>query len=269
MQGAETPSEIHMDDKVSDQLGQALLGLSGSLSKWEGANCHYNYGKSLNSIREQYIELLPADRRHIAEMAIMPVDIGAPNAGAAFTVPTSEALRLYFQLKKVLVETGPVGVASGLLPAVGPMSNKRVFIVHGHDELARQHVSNFLSQLKLEPIVLSEQANKGQTVIEKLEKHADVRYAIVLLTPDDEGRKVGTEALHKRARQNVILELGYFISRLGRGNVCALHQKEVEIPSDFLGVVPVELDRKNGWRLELAQEMKAAGLTFNMNDALK
>lgn len=257
-----------MDDKVRDQLGQSLLGLSPSLPQSQG-NCHYNLGGSLNSIRAKYIELLPADQRHFAEMTIAPVDIGTPNGAAVYTVPSTEARRLYFQLKKVLVETGPVGVAAGLHPSTGPKSSKRVFVVHGHDEVTRQRVSNFLSQLKLEPIVLSEQANQGKTVIEKLEAHADVQYAIVLLTPDDEGRKVGAEALQKRARQNVILELGYFIARLGRGHVCALHQKEVEIPSDFLGVLSVALDANDGWKVKLAKEMDAAGLSFNLHHVLK
>lgn len=116
-----------------------------------------------------------------------------------------------------------------------PFSSK-VFIVHGHDDGARESVARFLERMGLEAIILHEQANQGRTIIEKVVAHSDVGFAVVLLTPDDEGCvKGGTPEL--RARQNVLLELGYFIGRLGRERVCALKSGELEIPSDFAGVV--------------------------------
>lgn len=144
-------------------------------------------------------------------------------------------------------------------------SNKKVFIVHGHDESARETVARFIEKLELTPIILHEQVSAGRTIIEKLEAFADVGYAIVLLTPDDEGRKKNEVSLKDRARQNVILELGYFIGKLKRENVCALHKGTVEIPSDYLGVLFVPFDDSNGWQLKLAKEMKAAGLKIDMN----
>jgi hypothetical protein len=114
--------------------------------------------------------------------------------------------------------------------------SRKVFIVHGRDEAPREAVARFLEKLGFEAIILHEQANKGRTVIEKVEAHGDVGFAVVLLTPDDEGCTKGEEP-GPRARQNVILELGYFIGRLGRERVCALKRGEVEIPSDFGGVV--------------------------------
>lgn len=96
-------------------------------------------------------------------------------------------------------------------PSVSPGSSTKVFVVHGHDEAIRESVARFLEKLDLDPVILHEKPNEGMTVIEKLEHHADVRFAVVLLTPDDEGRSVAEDGatLKLRARQNVVLELGY------------------------------------------------------------
>ena len=115
-----------------------------------------------------------------------------------------------------------------------PALSRRVFVVHGHDEGTRETVARFLMQLNFDPIILHEQANQGRTVMEKVEAHGNVDFAVVLLTPDDEGcAKDGIP--EPRARQNVLLELGYFLGRLGRDKVCALKRGTVEIPSDFAG----------------------------------
>jgi predicted nucleotide-binding protein len=71
-----------------------------------------------------------------------------------------------------------------------------------------------------------------------------------------------------RARQNVILELGFFLGKLGRKRVCALYQHNVEIPSDYAGVLFVPIDSGGAWRLPLARELKAAGLDIDMNRAV-
>ncbi|CRM67241.1 TIR domain-containing protein [Pseudomonas sp. 44 R 15] len=138
-----------------------------------------------------------------------------------------------------------------------PLSNK-IFIVHGHDNGARETVARFLERIGFEAIILHEQANQGRTVIEKVEAHGDVSFAVVLLTPDDEGRVKGGE-LEPRARQNVLLELGYFLGRLGRSKVCALKRGKLEIPSDFAGVVWEQMDDGGGWKLSIGRELEAAG----------
>src|SRR5262249_17157379 len=118
-------------------------------------------------------------------------------------------------------------------------------------------------------IVLHEQANQGRTVIEKFEKHADVDFAVVLLTPDDLGHAVGApDEAKPRARQNVVFELGYFVGRLGRSRVCALHKGDVEILSDYDGIVYVSMNDPQGWRLLLAREIKAAGIDVDLNKAV-
>ena len=147
------------------------------------------------------------------------------------------------------------------------ISNK-VFIVHGHDGEARETVARFLTNIGLEPIILHEQANRGMTIIEKVEANSEVGFAVVLLTPDDEGcAKGGTP--EPRARQNVLLELGYFIGRLGRDKVCALKRGHVEIPSDFAGVVWETMDTTSGWKSALGRELKAAGYRIDWNRVMQ
>jgi hypothetical protein len=140
-----------------------------------------------------------------------------------------------------------------------------VFVVHGRDEGAKQTVARFLEKLHLRPIVLHEQPNQGSTIIEKLQRHSQVSFAVVLLTPDDEGRQVGTSEWQSRARQNVILELGFFVGFLGRERVCAPKSPGVEVPSDLAGVVYIELDPKGAWNLALGRELKAARLDIDLN----
>jgi len=162
---------------------------------------------------------------------------------------------------------------SDLAPAIPPIAplagTRRVFIVHGRDEAAKEAVARFLTKLELEPIILHEQPNQGRTVIEKFEGSADVDFAVVLLTPDDIGYLADDFDNPKpRARQNVVFELGYFVGRLGRSRVCALHKGGVEILSDYEGVVYVSMDDPQGWRLLLAREIKAAGVNVDLNKAL-
>ena len=146
--------------------------------------------------------------------------------------------------------------------------SRKVFIVHGHDDGARETVARFLERIGLEAIILHEQANQGRTIIEKVVAHSDVGFAVVLLTPDDEGCvKGGTP--EPRARQNVLLELGYFIGRLGRDKVCALKRGAVEIPSDFAGVVWETMDSGGGWKQALARELEAAGHSIDWNKVIQ
>lgn len=145
-----------------------------------------------------------------------------------------------------------------------PKSN-RVFIVHGHDGEARESVARFLARIGLEPVILHEQANRGRTIIEKIEAYSDVGFAVVLLTPDDEGRARESDTLESRPRQNVLLELGYFLARLGRGNVCTFKRGDLEIPSDFAGVVWTVMDDGGAWKQELAKELAAADYVIDWN----
>lgn len=154
-----------------------------------------------------------------------------------------------------------------LLPARTEPAARKAFVVHGHDEYAREAVARFLEKIGFEAIILHEQANQGRTIIEKIEAHGEVGFAVVLLTPDDVGGTKDSE-LHPRSRQNVILELGYFIGRLGRSRVCALKRGNVEIPSDFGGVVYETFDDTGGWKRALGQELQAAGFNIDWNNVM-
>ena len=142
-----------------------------------------------------------------------------------------------------------------------------VFIVHGHDEAAKHAVARFVEKFDIEPIILDEQVNKGQTIIDKFEEYADeAGFAIVLLTPDDVGTsKDETDDPKPRARQNVILELGYFLCGLGRERVCVLHKEGVELPSDIHGILYLPMDNPHEWQLKLAKEMQQVGLPIDLN----
>jgi predicted nucleotide-binding protein len=148
-----------------------------------------------------------------------------------------------------------------------PRDLTKVFVVHGRDTAPRDAVARVLGQFGITPIILTEQANRGGTVIEKVEANNGVGFAVVLLTPDDEGYLKG-EKPQPRPRQNVMLELGYFIGLLGRRYVCAFNCGGVEIPSDFAGVIAEEFDTAGGWRMRLAIELKAAGFHIDLNKLL-
>ena len=145
-------------------------------------------------------------------------------------------------------------------------SNHKVFIVHGRDELLRTQVESVLRALELEPIILQEQANIGKTIIEKIEECTDVGFGIVLYTPCDEGRLKSEEReLKPRARQNVVLEHGYLMAKLGRERVCCLVSKNVEFPSDIQGIGYIPANDIDQWKYKIAKELKAAGFNIDMN----
>jgi len=134
-----------------------------------------------------------------------------------------------------------------------------VFVVHGHDDLARLQVEQFLTQTGCEPIVLRDQTDAGlNTMLQKFLQHASrAAYAVVIATPDDfivSTRRRKTA----RARQNVLFELGFFMGRLGADRVCLARKGNVEIPSDLLGVHYLDLDQE--WRIELARKLAESGI---------
>ena len=153
--------------------------------------------------------------------------------------------------------------------ADGPKITKEVFVVHGKDNGAKETVARFLTRLGLEPIVLHEQPNQGRTIIEKFEQYAKVGFAVVLLTPDDSCADADQPGISRpRPRQNVILELGFFLGKLGRDRTFALLKGDVEIPSDYSGVLYISMDDPGAWKMELVREMKQAGLDVDANLAL-
>ena len=134
---------------------------------------------------------------------------------------------------KTLSDVGAMAVEV----AGAPLQSKEVFIVHGHSETAKSELKGFLSALGLQPIILAEQPRRGRTIIEELEyRTRTCSFAIVLMTPDDTVSDGQTKSV-RRARQNVVLELGWFMGKLGRDNVILISQGEIELPSDILGIL--------------------------------
>ena len=138
------------------------------------------------------------------------------------------------------------------------VDSKKVFVVYGHDRLMKLEVENFLrSRLKLEVVALDEEPNGGRTIVEKFEHYSkDCAFAVILMSPDDDVEVNGR--IFKRARQNVVLELGYFMAKLGRKKVCVLVRGDIEKPSDISGILHLSYDDE--WKFELLTELKDAGV---------
>lgn len=144
--------------------------------------------------------------------------------------------------------------------------NNKVFIVHGHDGELKEKVARRLEQQGIEAIILSEQANRGKTIIEKLEAYSDVHVAIALFTQDDIGAAKDKKGSEKyRARQNVVFEAGYFMGYLGRENVIMIAEENIEIPGDLSGMV---YTTKDNWEFEMLKELNAARMKIDMNKLL-
>ena len=140
--------------------------------------------------------------------------------------------------------------------------NKKIFIVHGRNIAMRDKVTSLLGRLKLDYSVLEAESNKGETVIEKFMRNAEsCRYAVVLFSADDIGGLNREDSqMRPRVRQNVILELGYFLGKVGRHSLMVLHEagKDIEKPSDFNGIVYEPFDEYGAWKQKLIREMRLA-----------
>ena len=151
---------------------------------------------------------------------------------------------------------------------------KEIFIAHGKDLNPLNELRTMLVDFGLTPVVLSEQPSGGKTVIEKLEAYSDVGFVFVILTPDDLGGfvEMGSKwsrpqrlrkflkTAYPRPRQNVILEFGFFVGKLGRDRIACLLKKPVEQPSDMQGIVYLSFkDSLDEIGAEILKELKAAG----------
>lgn len=131
----------------------------------------------------------------------------------------------------------------------------RGFLIHGHDQTRKFEVARFIeNDLGRKIIILHEQPNKGRTIIEKFEDYSGVDFAVALWTADDVGNTKIHTSLNNRARQNVVLETGFFIGKIGRENLIVLHETGVEIPSDYSGVIFISLT--DNWKDDLRKEIE-------------
>ncbi len=112
---------------------------------------------------------------------------------------------------------------------------------------------------------MHEQVSNSKTIIEKIESYSDVGFGVVIYTDCDVGaKKLDSENLNKRARQNVVFEHGFLMGKLGRSNICSLVKGDIEVPNDISGIVYTSMD-SGSWQIELAKEMKASGYEVDMN----
>lgn len=178
--------------------------------------------------------------------------------------PALDALEFEYDGKKAVPPSAPIAPSTSRKTVA--RNKRKVFIVHGRDNEAKQEVSRFVEKLGLEAIILHEQASAGRTIIEKIEHYSgDADFAIVLYTACDHGRGAHEQNQHprNRARQNVVFEHGYLMAKLGRENVCSLVKGDIETPNDISGVVYVPLDQPGAWKSEIARELRACGYTIN------
>jgi hypothetical protein len=145
------------------------------------------------------------------------------------------------------------------------VSGDTVFVIHGHDDYLKTEVQLLLNKAGVRNIVLHEVADKGRTLIEKLiEEGKNSNYAIALLSPDDllnDG--------NKRARQNVILEVGFFMGFLGKERMRMLIKENVEIPSDLNGILYEKYDNAGAWKLKILKELQATGIFIDFNAVIE
>lgn len=147
--------------------------------------------------------------------------------------------------------------------------NRKVFVVYGHDINARTQLEAMLRRWDIEPLIIDQLVSSGQTIIEKLEENTDkVQFGIVLATPDDIGYSKGNEANKKyRVRQNVILELGMLLSKVGRANVAILlsQAEEMEKPSDIDGLIYIPFTNNvEEAKVSLAKELQRNGYEIDI-----
>jgi len=149
-------------------------------------------------------------------------------------------------------------------------AKRKVFVVYGHDQTGRTQLEAMLRRWGLEPLMLDQLPTEGQTVIEKLEAAiAEASFGVVLATPDDEGHRANhPDEKAYRARQNVVLELGMLLAKLGRQNVAILlkTQENMERPSDIQGLiyVPYKDDIAKEAGVSLAKTMAARGYEIDI-----
>jgi DNA-binding NarL/FixJ family response regulator len=270
-------------------LAKILLAYKDRNLREEWTN--YLHSKGFEVLEtDTFAEARKKSREQIIDLAIIDLHLskeGGPlAAGRAIhhtvptiivtEAPTSEMMRDSFRRKPgsmppaadvIDKEEGIEAVFEALQRALTP----RVFVAYGHDSGAKDEVVRLLKALELRPVVLSEKAEAGRTIIEKIENYSDVEFAVILLTPDDVGGTDSTE-IKPRARQNVIFELGYFFAKLGRKKVVALckdQDGELEMPSNYSGILYLPMDSTGGWKMRLAEEMAEANFEIDLNQVLR
>ncbi len=256
---------VLMEDASNEELGNVLSYLLGERKLLDENNYGYEAQPELEASFIEVITELVTGNNQMPPWE-KPVELKIPNTQSLAKRATSQVRVSNPQVPSPMItqqsfqpkQDKPKSVQS---EETKPL--KKVFIVHGHDELVTMKVSQFVRDLGLEAIILKDQASSGQTILEKLETHGKVDYAIILYTHCDEGRKAGDDEFKPRARQNVVFEHGYFIGTLGRDKVAAIVKQGVEIQNDISGVVYIGWSDGGDWKMQLVKELEAAKFKVN------
>jgi predicted nucleotide-binding protein len=263
-------------------VGLVLKGLIDYYDEKRASSTYFDSTDYSDDLRTRCVHIANQLSRgtYSAQLGSQPNPSNVQRSGSIVQAPTRTTPTQGFSIQPVAVkqfqsQQAPVQHIPKGQPMQAPVQQptqtpvrqtdlrQKVFIVHGHDDVLRLKVENFIQKLGLNPIVLMDQASAGNTIIEKIHEYGDVDYAIILYTPCDEARNIGTSELRGRARQNVVFEHGYFIGRLGRRKVAAMVEPSVEIQNDIKGVVYIGTE--TDWQTQLIREFKKAALKFDTN----
>ncbi|MDH5217474.1 MAG: nucleotide-binding protein [Gammaproteobacteria bacterium] len=244
---------------------QIFNSASSEYKRWDNYNSHLL--KTLfttDELANEYIECID----------MVPIALASPSESEKIQYLVSDIDEKINVIKSIIERLNLINVSATTSQGTPKkiLNYNEVFVVHGHDNEAKLEVARFIEKLGFKPIILHEQVSRSKTIIEKIEAYTDVGYGVVIYTACDVGGKKTDNEKHpknlqNRARQNVVLEHGYLIGKLGRSNVCALVKGEVETPSDITGIVYTSMDNTH-WQIELANELRDAGYAVDMNKAI-
>ncbi len=268
--------------KLEDRIrkGRELRQVQiASGSAFESAKNEYNKWNSFNV--ELLNRIFSSDQfaEEYSRWGAVTISYSEPSLGEEITNLYKDIDEKLHRLDSIIERLELIPVSAVAAPAqisertdaASPRRSKKVFVVHGHDEVAKTNLEVFLNEIGLQPIVLHRQADEGLTVIEKFEKHSDVGYAFILLTPDevaylkaDEAKNDEDRKKELRARPNVIFEFGYFVGKLGRSRVCCLYTGDVTLPSDVSGMIYKKFNSTiDEVAYSIIKDLKASGYSMD------
>lgn len=268
---------ISRDDakaKLQERIEKGMILKQGRVETYEGYESlsnEYSKWDSFNSelLKQIFTTAEMADEYDHWGIAVM--SMYEPSLGEKIADRFKGIDSKIHRLDSIIERLEIIPLSSAVQAAIPVLSTttrtKRVFVVHGRDEIAKTNLEIFLHENGLEPVVLHRQADQGMTIIEKFEKHSDVGYAFILLTPDEiayfsaeELKPDGERRKEFRARPNVIFEFGYFVGRLGRSRVCCLYTGDVALPSDVSGMIYKKYDKSiEEVAYSILKDLKASG----------
>jgi predicted nucleotide-binding protein len=238
--------------KLDIMISEGLKMVHESIASMEAMRSAQRKYHAWNSGVFQELKALFSHTDIAVEYAASPLKIGR-----IFFVDTSlsEIKAKHYRIVREKVEKLHSIKASLDLLALRTPSQCDIILLHSEPSSVADAVLTLLHDNLLKPIILKEYAHAGQTLIEQIQDDPRIRYAIAILTPD---LHPSVATLH-RADQNLILELGIFIGKLGRENVSAVIAPNLDLPADFHDFQYIDFDTEEAWKTKLSSELRQAG----------